>query len=392
MATNYLPDDVLIEVLVKLPGKSALRFKCVSKWWCSLVKSRGFISRHAVLNKNGGILVSHGAAIFSMLSEDTLNVYKTLDLRPFFQDCVDKIQSKIAGHHNGIICLFNHRGDILLWNPTTRERRSLPLPKTIDMSIDDEICEMVFGFDSNADDCKAMVKMRTWKNGDIYQTFLYSLRTDTWKEMTHQYDLQQVGLNTSTREIYANGMFFWTVTEDEDMESDVIVSFDISSEVFQKIPLPDVCLTLARWKHKRILAVLNESMALLLQNTRKCPLDFNMQIDIWVMREFGVKESWTKQFTLNLQHLSLVEVFGGIPDVHKFLKTGELLLTSSCGKVLALLNPITQELRKLQGHGRIVGIVPYKDSLIPIQGGIEPKRRVLYSNKTIENIIWPLCT
>lgn len=51
-----LPEDVLIEILSRLPVKSLIRFRRVCKIWYDLLKSLNFISKHV---KNYNVNHSH---------------------------------------------------------------------------------------------------------------------------------------------------------------------------------------------------------------------------------------------------------------------------------------------------------------------------------------------
>ncbi|KAF9591886.1 hypothetical protein IFM89_009494 [Coptis chinensis] len=44
-----IPDDVLLEILRRIPTKSLLRFKCVSKHWCSSIEDPTFVYSHLAL-------------------------------------------------------------------------------------------------------------------------------------------------------------------------------------------------------------------------------------------------------------------------------------------------------------------------------------------------------
>nr|XP_023915956.1 F-box protein At3g07870-like [Quercus suber] len=85
----------------------------------------------------------------------------------------------------------------------------------------------------------------------------------------------------------ANGVCFWCGFND-----DKVVAFDVSDEVFQTTPLPDaISLAGNRFEYGRTFTVLNELVAMIVfpknEEEKTC-------FDIWVLFEFGVKESWTR--------------------------------------------------------------------------------------------------
>ncbi|XP_042515312.1 F-box protein CPR1-like [Macadamia integrifolia] len=46
MSSKNLPEDLIIDILSRLPVKSLLRFRCVSKPWCTLITDPSFIKMH----------------------------------------------------------------------------------------------------------------------------------------------------------------------------------------------------------------------------------------------------------------------------------------------------------------------------------------------------------
>ncbi|KAI8558423.1 hypothetical protein RHMOL_Rhmol04G0092000 [Rhododendron molle] len=43
---DHIPNDLLIEILARLPSASLLRFKSVCKPWRSLIRSPSFVTKH----------------------------------------------------------------------------------------------------------------------------------------------------------------------------------------------------------------------------------------------------------------------------------------------------------------------------------------------------------
>ena len=85
-------------------------------------------------------------------------------------------------------------------------------------------------------------------------------------------------------------------------------------------------------------------------------------IYIWLMREYGVKESWTKQF--------VIRPLSGIQFPLGFAKNDELLLVDNNGQLVSY-NSNAQEIKSLQVRGLLnaTQAIVYKESLVSIMGG-----------------------
>ena len=81
-----------------------------------------------------------------------------------------------------------------------------------------------------------------------------------------------------------NGRLHW-LGQDKKDGSTIIVSFDLESENFHHIPIPDNCKSRLDGKDCHVV-VLGGCL---------CLVDYN---DIWSMKIYGVKESWIKEYTV----------------------------------------------------------------------------------------------
>lgn len=64
MASSHhqIPEDVLMEIMIRLPVKSLLRFKCVCKNWYDIIQNRKFTCSHLRFQKlqnKGRIFLQH---------------------------------------------------------------------------------------------------------------------------------------------------------------------------------------------------------------------------------------------------------------------------------------------------------------------------------------------
>ncbi|XP_059450700.1 F-box protein CPR1-like [Corylus avellana] len=163
-----LPEDLSMEILSRLPVKSLMRCKCISKSWYALITNPSFITMHltshnpnrraAILRRGGGL--EH--LRLSTLSNETLEVSGNVDLSQLFLDEVSKVS--IFGPCNGILCfsgtLWKNRdghcdyGRLVLWNPATRESKLLPpFPRQSDLYF---FSNLGFGFDPKTNDYKVV--------------------------------------------------------------------------------------------------------------------------------------------------------------------------------------------------------------------------------------------
>ncbi|KAK2967844.1 hypothetical protein RJ640_001786 [Escallonia rubra] len=146
-----------------------------------------------------------------------------------------------------------------------------------------------------------------------------------------------------------NGAFHWWAYDDGD---EWILSFHISTEVFQETRLPDVCAFPDG--NERAFLVLNESFALLLFDSSE-----QTSFDIWLMTEYGVAESWTKHFTIG----PLVQVERPV----LFWKH-ELLLEKANGQLVSY-DLKSQRLKEFQVYGAQESLraLVYSESLVLIK-------------------------
>jgi len=145
----FFPDELLVEVLSLLPVKSLIRFKCVSKYWNTLISDPSFVKLHlkksTTRNPYLTLFANHIKHITGVSPDGTDDEYDedysivpypichllhkpsfTLYVDPYY--CLkDKGCSCLVGSYNGLICLAGVSLTdayqdywLRLWNPATR--------------------------------------------------------------------------------------------------------------------------------------------------------------------------------------------------------------------------------------------------------------------------------
>jgi len=139
----YVPDDISIFILSKLPLKSLNRFTCVCKSWSLLFQNpifmkifcKEFTSMHQPLYNDTYVFLNikeilpnpeDGSTLY-LLSDDMFENKVKLEYPNSFQQ--DYIYTHMMDSGiNDIICLSDLDNEtISLWNPTTKELVHVPL-------------------------------------------------------------------------------------------------------------------------------------------------------------------------------------------------------------------------------------------------------------------------
>nr|POE63854.1 f-box protein cpr30 [Quercus suber] len=109
---------------------------------------------------------------------------------------------------------------------------------------------------------------------------------------------------------------------------------------------------------EKTFAVLNDCLAFIVYNDESTMTE--KYFDIWVMREYVVEDSWTKQL--------VVGPLLGIKEPLGFAKNGELLLRGG-DEAIILYNIDSQEMKNLQCGGFPSTAMIYVESLVSFPSG-----------------------
>ncbi|KAM7506754.1 hypothetical protein LguiA_017207 [Lonicera macranthoides] len=342
-----------------------------------------FLLRHYQHNKNnsyGRLLVhnydnNHKNYAFAVYSDETLAnpVYEYLDLRL-------NLSPLVYGPCNGIFCLYNNEDSMALWNPATREFRTLPKLPQLDLpSCPSKIVQKIhrngFGFDLKTNDYK-LVSIITFHEDccshDSPRNFpicaaVYTLSTDSWKILEERVPANSVGNVFSIFYTYSKGVYYWLAYDTNDQCA--LLSFDMGDEVFRNIPLSENCIE-GDFGGFHYMGLYNDCLCWIVTTA----YDFKAAnyVYLWVMN--NNEYYWTKQWTIG----PLV----GLVCPLAFWKNGELLATSGC-QGLFLCDPSTLETKYL-GRNCLQAFI-YHESLVSFKPRYEDQGK--YGNSS--NNVFP---
>ncbi|XP_059434974.1 F-box/kelch-repeat protein At3g23880-like [Corylus avellana] len=361
MAT-YLPEEMVVKILSLLPPKSLIRFKCVSKRWHALIGNPDFLSKnllnHSILTQNpcdprrltlfiATDISDPRKLIHSFRSYDSLSCASQTPLNlppvpPSFN---------VVASCNGLLCLWDViRSDLYLWNPaTSSELKALPAVPSRGRGeprparYDPGFYNVGFGFDSVSNDFKAVALVDEDDDGWL-EAEMYSLKSGCWRPLDMSVNFQ---LPLVSQSAALDGVFLWYDDGDGEYMDQRIVAFDFSEEEFEMMMFPDASfLCDYYYQYTRTLTKLKGSLAMVVFLQE---VEF-MYLDVWVMLEFGVSESWTRLLGIELP-LHLERPLG-------FWKNGELFMQDIEGQVVLYdLLADTETNLQFEGYRRTIKVV-----------------------------------
>lgn len=312
---SQLTEDILVQILYLLPVKPLIRFSSVSKRWYSIILSDTQFAQAQFK------LASERKTLTKRLLISTDNQIRSLDSETAsFPDCSLKNHtffpySKLLGSCNGML-FVDVAGDcqthkLFLWNPSTRFVRELPNPKFVFAAETTEYDEFGFGhglgYVSSTDDYKIFIAGVVTNKWFVE---MFSAKLNTWKiiEFPGHHSLSFFISITIGLGVLTNEALHWLPAYSFDPDEELtIFAFDLAKEEFREVPCPplngngddddnDV-------KSMAVNVVSGGSgECLCFSFTRR--RGGHELIEFWVMKEYGVRESWNVLFIFRTNVLS----------------------------------------------------------------------------------------
>ncbi|XP_019181408.1 PREDICTED: F-box/kelch-repeat protein At3g23880-like [Ipomoea nil] len=332
MQQENLNQDIITEILKRLPVKSQLQFRCVSKVWRALISSPEFVKLHLNFHSKKDIKVMTYSSVnrISYMSLFSITENKQSSFRKFItidrSVLIPKDGFEFLGSCNGLFCFRAKPYQIMIWNPSLNGNVKT-IPDVWQFSY---ISIFGFGYDMHNDDYKVVYAYYGDNNGDDeYVVLVYSFKLGTWKRCDRGFssgfvypELLSKAIALPSHEHGAaicvgesRGLLFAGFHLKRQMEVWVMNEFGVEESWTKLVcisnlpvhhPLPrgsenTAYMALCNAKlaivhvseNGDILMMVGHQLKLHRPNARR-GFHLKRQMEVWVMNEFGVEESWTK--------------------------------------------------------------------------------------------------
>nr|QCF59417.1 S haplotype-specific F-box protein 25 [Prunus dulcis]QDB64845.1 S haplotype-specific F-box protein 25 [Prunus dulcis] len=291
MAFIQRKKEILIDILVRLPAKSLVRFLCTCKSWSDSIGSSSFVSTHLRRNvtkhSHVYLLCLHHPNFECAVDPNDPYIEEEVQWSLFsnetFEQC-SKLSHPLGstehyviyGSSNGLVCIsdeiLNFDSPIHIWNPSVRKLRTPPISTNINIKF--SCVALQFGFHPGVNDYKAVRMMRTNKGALAVE--VYSLKTDCWKMIEAIPPWLKCTWQHHDRTFF-NGVAYHIIEKGPIFS---IMSFDSGSEEFEEFIAPDAICS----PYEACIDVYKEQICLLFE-FYDCEEEGMDKIDFWVLQE-----------------------------------------------------------------------------------------------------------
>ncbi|XP_075674103.1 F-box protein At3g07870-like [Castanea sativa] len=356
---DFLPPEILSNILLRLPTKSIVKFTCVCKTWRSLIRNPDFISAHLKLSNHNQPLLLFRFCSDSLLKQryldrdtDEKEVYKLYcDNQDFneharfdfpFHTLGRTTIFSVVGTCNGLVCVEDDGllDRIILWNPCVRMFMELPKPSITYQGYHEDDgygydAATGLGFDSKTNDYKVVrvvtvVDVRRRGDWGVFppKVEVYSLATGEWSMVT---TALPGAVHPCEPMPFVNGALHWVALRkiNHFKYRNFIMVLDLEDMVIREIVLP----ILSDEKDNGDEAFIFPFISAYGNTLALIHGDSGLSLNVWLMKRYAEASSWTK--IVIFPHIGTLEQaikdikavgHGFIPRAKGFRKSGEVVV------------------------------------------------------------------
>ncbi|XP_074293782.1 F-box/kelch-repeat protein At3g23880-like [Silene latifolia] len=341
----YLPENIIEDILRKLPCKAMARSKSVCKTWNSIISSRQFVDYYHknIPQVEGNLLIffkhkhnyiTGGKTNCYTLSPSNGNTIVDTDPLEYYTRKRRGINYlTLLGSCNGLVAILYNK-KLILWNPLTKEQSFIRVRKLWVRNIRNESRLGLFGlcYDSSKDEYVMVIRFEYYESRSYFDDegnrsvkfYLYNFRYG--QERTDYF-------RTEFRLLYSNlcqggigkvicGLLHWVIQYYDIIDLTIVKKdifyFDLNEKKFKKIARPDgihdkTMLGLATLDGENQLGCVLHDIA--------CA-----NLEVWVKKEYGNSESWSNMLTF--PYMNMVDDCRSISYMNAlgFMPSGELIV------------------------------------------------------------------
>ncbi|KAG7578662.1 F-box associated interaction domain [Arabidopsis thaliana x Arabidopsis arenosa] len=297
-----LPEDVLEEILCRVPATSLKRLRCICKQWNSLFTDKRFARKHfrkaprqslILMLKNLGF----SSMSFNLHRVSPIEIIGELNLiDPHSSSYLFKIYQSYHSSDGLLLCVCvdNKMDDtrLVVWNPCTGQTKWI-------QQINRYMPSYTFATGSYQDNKSGnkSYKILSRRSYGEPEFEIYEIDSNSWRILDVNVDCNVMYIGNVT----LKGKTYWFARDKKDLRVYwsaplFLICFDYTTERFERLCLP-YPYPYHGYRNKSLSVVREEKLSVLLQRT------ITSKTEIWVTNKIGETKvlSWIKVLTVDLK-------------------------------------------------------------------------------------------
>ncbi|XAR49714.1 hypothetical protein NMG60_11032991 [Bertholletia excelsa] len=316
---GFFPDEVVLQILARLPIRALMRFKCVCKLWYKLSSDKYFVHLYNEVSvKNPMVLVEVSDS--SETKSSLICVDKLRGVSEFSLDFI-KDRVKVRASCNGLLCCSSipDKGVYYVCNPMTREYKLLPKSRERPITKyypDGEATLVGLACDLSAGRFNVVLAgyHRTFghRPDKTFISMVFDSESSKWRKFVSLQEDHFTHMNRN-QVVYVNKALHWLTGS-----CNCILTLDLSFDTWRKISLPGEvnCGT-----GNRVYLLELDGQLSVVQIS-------DAWMSIWVLNNYE-GEDWGM-----VDRVSLRCIRGMVPGIFPISQTGQYMFLASHKQVL----------------------------------------------------------
>ncbi|KAL5717869.1 hypothetical protein ACHQM5_010826 [Ranunculus cassubicifolius] len=344
---HTLPNELMIDILSRVPVKSLIRLKSVSKSFCSFIQNP--IYANLIHQSRWEPIIMGSPNLYQI---DAKGIATELYSIPYFQF---SYSSKFC---NGLICALSYDDNSFrICNPATQLFFKLP---TMNLHSRDTLFE--FGFDPR----RRVYKVLSWNY--TFDCTVFTLGTQSWRTITSKRSYALRG--NFLWSLCLKGKFYWW-----NDNKGTVISFNLFSEKFELIQGPKLKHGRVRTRYSLRPFELVGYLCLLDDHASDIEPSFQWIIDMWKLRD-NSGNGWVMMKSIILPCIGI--------DLRTpyCSQSGEIVIgiSSNGSKIIYLYSLLTHEVTVLKTSGvpsAVYTLVNHTENFVRYEGALASLNKII---------------
>ncbi|XP_013721276.1 putative F-box protein At4g10190 [Brassica napus] len=284
---GYIPDDLVVNILSKVPLASLARFRSVSKGWNALIKGviRFEKSSQIMLIDSRVYLVSID---FLGAQDNIVNIKSQFSLKEPLSNSSKEVDIREVFHCEGLLLCTTEDDRLVVWNPCLGETRWIKPRSSNNLT---RSTRDIYALGKSSCNKYKILRIALYAHGRAHMTphlyEIYDFTSNSWRvvDQTRDWFMPRLGRSGT----YVDGNTYWLAFSytNEQPWTDILLRFDFSKERFTSMYIPSSGRNFA-------LSVTREAQKLCMLASRAD------HIDVWIATKIDStgSMSWSKFLTL----------------------------------------------------------------------------------------------